>query len=49
MKTVKISPVQYEMLVVLGKKKRMKPQDLIIKLITAEYYMESKGNIHIYK
>ena len=37
MKTIKIPPVQYEMLVSLGKKWRMKPEILVIELIEENY------------
>ena len=37
MKTTKITPVQYEMLVSLGKKWRMKPEDLAVELIEDNY------------
>ena len=37
MKTIKIPPVQYEMLVSLGKKWRMKPEILVVELIEENY------------
>ena len=43
MKQVKMSCVQYEMLVALGKRWRMKPDDLIAELIEENYKSKSKG------
>ena len=37
MKQIKISSVQYEMLVALGKRRRMKPDDPIAELIEENY------------
>lgn len=37
MKIVRIPPVQYEMLVSLGKKWKMKPEDLVVELIEENY------------
>ena len=42
MKTIKIPPVQYEMLVELGKKWRMKPDDLVVELIEENYNNKTK-------
>ena len=42
MKQIKISSVQYEMLVALGKRLRMKPEDLIAGLIEENYKKKSK-------
>ena len=42
MKQIKISSVQYEMLVALGKRWRMKPEDLIARLIEENYKKKSK-------
>ena len=42
MRQVKISSVQYEMLVSLGKRWRMKPDDLIAKLIEENYKSKTK-------
>ena len=42
MKTVKISPVEYEMLVALGKRWRMKPEELIAELIEENYNNKTK-------
>ena len=42
MRQVKISTVQYEMLVALGKRWRMKPDDLIAKLIEENYKSKTK-------
>lgn len=42
MKQVKISSVQYEMLVALGKRCRKKPDDLIAELIEENYKSKSK-------
>ena len=42
MKQVKISSVQYEMLVELGKRWRMKPEDLIAELIEENYKSKTK-------
>ena len=42
MKTIKIPPVQYEMLVSLGKKWRMKPEDLVVELIEENYNNKTK-------
>jgi len=37
MRQVKISSVQYEMLLAIGKRCRMKPEDLIAELIEENY------------
>jgi hypothetical protein len=42
MKQIKISTVQYEMLVALGKRWRMKPVELITVLIEENYKSKSK-------
>ena len=42
MKTIKIPPVQYEMLVSLGKKWRIKPEDLVVELIEENYNNKTK-------
>ena len=42
MKQVKISSVQYEMLVELGKRWRMKPENLIAELIEENYKSKTK-------
>ena len=42
MKQVKISPVKYEMLVELGKRWRMKPDNLIAELIEENYKSKTK-------
>ena len=42
MRQVKISPVQYEMLVALGKRWRMKPEQLISELIEENYKNKTK-------
>ena len=42
MKLVKISSVQYEMLVALGKRWRMKPEQLISELIEENYKNKTK-------
>ena len=42
MKQVKISSVQYEMLVALGKPRRMKPEQLITELIEENYKSKTK-------
>ena len=42
MKQVKISSVQYEMLLALGKRWRMKPEDLIAELIEENYNNKTK-------
>ena len=42
MKQVKISSVQYEMLVELGKRWRMKPDNLIAELIEENYKSKAK-------
>ena len=42
MKQVKISSVQYEMLVALGKRWRMKPEQLISELIEENYKNKTK-------
>ena len=42
MKQVKISSVQYEMLVALGKQRRMKPDELIAELIEENYKSKTK-------
>ena len=42
MRQVKISAVQYEMLVTLGKRWRMKPDDLIAELIEENYKSKTK-------
>ena len=43
MKTSKnISPLQYQMLVALGKRWRMKPEDLIAELIEENYNSKTK-------
>ena len=42
MKQMKISSVQYEMLVALGKRWRMKPDDLIAELIEENYKSKTK-------
>ena len=44
MRQVKISPVQYEMLVALGKRWRMKPEQLISELIEENYKNKTKLN-----
>jgi|TARA_Y100000746_G_scaffold53554_1_gene42824 hypothetical protein len=42
MRQVKISSVQYEMLVELGKRWRMKPDNLIAELIEENYKSKTK-------
>jgi len=42
MRQVKISPVHYKMLVVLGKRWRMKPEQLINELIEENYKNKTK-------
>ncbi len=42
MRQVKISSVQYEMLVALGKRWRIKPEELIAELIEENYKSKSK-------
>jgi hypothetical protein len=42
MKQIKISSVQYEMLVTLGKRWRMKPDELIAELIEENYNNKKK-------
>ena len=42
MKQVKISDVQYSMLLALGKRWRMKPEDLIAELIEENYNNKTK-------
>ena len=42
MKQVKISSVQYEMLLALGKRWRMKPDDLVAELIEENYRSKNK-------
>ena len=42
MRQVKISSVQYEMLVALGKRWRMKPEDLSAELIEENYKTSQK-------
>jgi len=42
MKQVKISSVQYEMLVALGKRLRIKPEDLIAELIEENYKSKTR-------
>ena len=42
MKQVKISSVQYEMLVALGKRWRMKPEELITELIEENYKRKTR-------
>ena len=42
MKQIKISSVQYEMLVALGKRWRMKPEELITELIEEHYKNKNK-------
>ena len=42
MRQVKISSVQYEMLVTLGKRWRMKPEQLITELIEENYKNKTK-------
>ena len=42
MKQIKISSVQYEMLVALGKRWRMKPEQLISELIEENYKNKTK-------
>ena len=42
MRQVKISSVQYEMLVALSKRWRMKPDDLIAELIEENYKSKTK-------
>ena len=42
MRQVKISPVQFEMLVALGKRWRMKPEELIAELIEENYKTKTK-------
>ena len=42
MKTIKMPPVQYEMLVSLGKKWRMKPEELVVELIEENYNNKTK-------
>ena len=47
MRQVKISSVQYEMLVALGKRWRMKPEELIAELIEENYKSKSKRYKHL--
>ena len=42
MKQIKISLVQYQMLVALGKRWRMKPEELIAELIEENYNNKTK-------
>ena len=42
MKQVKISPVQYEMLLAVSKRWRMKPEELIAELIEENYNNKTK-------
>ena len=42
MKQVKISTVQYEMLLALGKRWRMKPDDLVAEFIEENYRSKTK-------
>ena len=42
MKQIKISSVQYEMLVALGKRWRMKPDDLIAELMEENHKSKTK-------
>ena len=42
MKQVKISSVQYEMLLALGKRWRMKPDDLVAEFIEENYRSKTK-------
>ena len=42
MKQIKISSVQYEMLVALGKRWRIKPEELITELIEENYKGKTK-------
>ena len=42
MKQIKISSVQYEMLMALGKRWRMKPEELIAELIEEIYKSKAK-------
>ena len=42
MKQVKISSVQYEMLLALGKRWRMKPEEIIAELIEKNYKSKTK-------
>ena len=42
MKQIKISSVQYEMLVALGKRWRMKPEELIAELIEENYKRKTR-------
>ena len=42
MKQIKISSVQYQMLVELGKRWRMKPEELIAELIEENYNNKTK-------
>ena len=42
MRQVKISPVQFEMLVALGKRWRMKPEELIAELIEENYKRKTR-------
>ena len=46
MKQIKISSVQYEMLVALGKRWRMKPEELITELIEENYKNKNKRRKH---
>ena len=47
MKQVKISSVQYGMLVELGKRWRMKPDNLIAELIEENYKSKTKRRRHL--
>ena len=42
MKHVKVDTVQYEMLLAVAKRWRMKPEDLIAKLVEENYYKKTK-------
>ena len=42
MRQIKISSIQYEMLMALGKRWRMKPEDLIAELIEENYKRKTK-------
>ena len=42
MRQVKISPVQFEMRVALGKRWRMKPEELIAELIEENYKRKTR-------
>ena len=47
MRQVKINSVQYEMLVALGKRWRMKPDELIAELIEENYKSKIKRRKHL--